>query len=98
MVKHSNSLILVWQIAELEARRLHSENIEARHLLIGLCKIVDVDLPALVSHDTQDRDAVLEDLLREVRRLRTVFRTADVDARHLRRSLRRSCEGSHDAL
>jgi len=98
MVKHSNSLLFVWRIAELEARRLHTDVIEPAHLLIGLCKIVDVDLPELVSKDTPDRDAVLEELLREVRRLRTVFRTAGVDARLLRRSLRRTCEGSHDVL
>jgi hypothetical protein len=96
--RHSDSLLLVWQVAELEARRLHAEFIEPSHLLIGVCKIVDLDLPALVSKETPDRDAVLEELLREVRRVRTVFRTAGVDACKLRRLVRRTCEGSRDVV
>ena len=96
--RHSDSLIFVWQVAELEARRLHAEFIEPNHLLIGLCKIVDLDLPSLVTKETPDRNDVLEELLREVRRVRTVFRTAGVDACKLRRKLRRTCEGSQDAL
>lgn len=95
---HSASLMLAWQVAELEAKRLRAEFIEPIHLLIGLCKIVDLDLPALVTKDTPDRDAVLEELLREVRRLRTVFHTASVDARILRRSLRRANEGNQDRV
>jgi hypothetical protein len=93
---HSDSLLFVWQVAELEARHLHAEQIEPIHLFVGLCKIVDVDLLALLSKETPNRDALLEELLRETRRLRTVFREADVDPCVLRRSLRRTCEGSHD--
>jgi ATP-dependent Clp protease ATP-binding subunit ClpA len=54
-----------------------------------LCKIVDLDLPQLVSKDFPGRDEVLEELLREVRRVRTVFRAAGVNAKMLRRLLRR---------
>jgi hypothetical protein len=90
--RHSASLILVWRVAEFEACQLNSATIEPTHLLIGLCKVVDLDLPELVSKNTPDRDEVLEELLREVRRLRTVFRVAGVDAKILRRSLRRACQ------
>jgi ATP-dependent Clp protease ATP-binding subunit ClpA len=86
--RHSSSLILVWRVAEVEASRLNAQEVEPMHLLIGLCKVVDLDLPALVSKDTPDRDAILEELLREVRRVRTVLSTAQVDARALRRKLR----------
>ena len=88
--KHSASLILVWRVAELEAHHLNASTIEPTHLLLGLCKVVDLDLPELVSKDAPDRDEILEELLREVRRLRTVCRVAGVDARRLRRSLRRA--------
>jgi len=96
--RHSASLLLVWQIAELEARHLHAQFLGPNHLFIGLCKIVDLDLTAIVAKDMPDRDAVLEELLREVRRLRTIFRNADVDPRRLRRVLRCNCEGSRDTL
>src|SRR5262249_38538365 len=88
--RHSISLILVWQVAEFEARYLNASTIEPVHLLLGLCKVVDVDLPELVSKDTPDRDEILEELLREMRRLRTIFRVAGVDAKLLRRRLRRA--------
>jgi hypothetical protein len=86
--RHSTSLILVWRVAEAEARHLNASNIEPTHLLVGLCKVVDLDLPELISKNAPDRDEILEELLREIRRLRTVFRVAGVDARTLRRSLR----------
>ncbi len=86
---HSTSLLLVWRVAELEARNLKAPFLEPSHLLLGLCKIVDLDLPELVSKDTPDRDAVLEELLRETRRLREVFRKAAFDAQRFRRSFRK---------
>jgi Clp amino terminal domain, pathogenicity island component len=87
--RHSASLLLVWRIAEFEARNLNASKIEPPHLLLGLSKVVDLDLPEMVSKNAPDRDEILEELLREVRKLRTIFRVADVDARALRRSLRR---------
>lgn len=96
--RHSNSLILVWRVAEFEARHQKASVIEPTHLLLGLCKVVDLDLPELVSKDTPDRDEVLEELLREVRRLRTVFRTAGLDAKIFRRRLRRPSPDRRFAL
>jgi ATP-dependent Clp protease ATP-binding subunit ClpA len=85
---HSNSLLLAWRVAEAEAKRLNAPEIEPIHLLIGLAKVVDLDLPPLLSKNLADRDEILEEFLREVRRLRTVFRTAQVDPAALRRALR----------
>jgi ATP-dependent Clp protease ATP-binding subunit ClpA len=88
-MKHSASLIMVWRVAEFEARNAKTSTIEPNHLLLGLCKMVDLDLPEFVAKDSPDRDEVLEELLREVRRLRTVFRAAGLDAKTFRRKLRR---------
>ncbi len=88
--RHSNSLILVWRVAEAEARHLNASTIEPVHLLLGLCKVVDLDLPELVSKNLSERDEFLEECLREVRKLRTVFRVAGVDPKVLRRRLRRA--------
>lgn len=85
---HSQSLLLVWRVAELEAQRLKAPFLEPSHLFLGLCKIVDLDLPALVTKETPDRDAVLEELLRETRRLREVFRKGALDAQTFRRRFR----------
>ncbi len=96
--RHSNSLVLVWRIAEYEARNQNATTIEPMHLLLGLCKIVDLDLPELVSKNLPDRDEVLEELLREVRKLRTVFRAAGLDAKMFRRKLRRNSPERRFAL
>src|ERR1041385_4532163 len=85
---HSHSLLLAWRVAEAEAKPLNAPELEPIHFLIGLCKAVSLDLPALVSKDAPDRNEILEELLREVRRLRTIFRTAQVNPTPLRRNLR----------
>jgi len=87
LASHSSSLALVWLVAQFEARHLKASTLTPTHLLLGLCKIVDLDLTELVSKSAPDRDAVLEESLREVRKLRNVFRTAGVDAKQLRRTL-----------
>jgi hypothetical protein len=96
--RHSASLLLVRKVVELEARRLNASKIDVTHLLIGLCKVVDLDLPELVSKKAPDRNEILEESLREVRKLRTVFRVAGVDARALRRSLRCTPQGGRFSL
>jgi len=96
-IRHSHSLILIWRLAEAEARQIKAATIEPNHLFLGLCKAVDLDLPALVRKDSPDRDEVLEELLREVRRLRTIFRSAGLDARVFRRALRQKCAGDRVA-
>jgi ATP-dependent Clp protease ATP-binding subunit ClpA len=88
--QHSDSLIFVWRVAEFEARNLNDSSIEPNHLLIGLCKVVDLDLPEIVSKDSPNRNEILEELLREVRRLKAVFRTAGLDVKLFRRRLRRA--------
>jgi ATP-dependent Clp protease ATP-binding subunit ClpA len=88
-VQHSNSLILIWQVAEFEARQLKASTIEPVHLLLGLCKTVDLDLPDLISRNAPNRAEVLEECLREVRRLRNVFQDAKLNAAIVRRRLRR---------
>ena len=97
-MKHSASLILVWRVAEFEARHTNASTIEPNHLLLGLSKVVDLDLPEIVANDTPDRDEVLEELLREVRRLRTIFRAAGLDAKTFRRKLRRVTDEGRFAM
>src|SRR5665213_1007953 len=89
-VRHSTSLLLIWQVAEFEARHLKASTIEPIHLLIGLSKTVDLDLIALVSTNVTNRDEVLEECLREVRRLRNIFRNANLNAATFRRQMRRA--------
>jgi hypothetical protein len=88
IAKHSESLILVWRVAAAEARGLGAPKIEPAHLFLGLCKVVDLEIPDFVSKMIPNRDEVLEEFLREVRRLRSVFKLSCVDPKALRRHLR----------
>lgn len=81
---------MIWQVAEFEARQLKASTIDPIHLLLGLSKTVDLDLAALLSKESPNRDEVLEECLREVRRLRNVFRNANLNATTFRRRMRRA--------
>lgn len=78
----------------MEARKGKSATIEPNHFLVSLCQSVDLDLVAMLKQDAPQRDLLLEELLREVRRLRTVFRAAGLDAREFRHELRSSIAGN----
>ena len=95
--QHSNSLILVWRLAELEARNVKASTIEPVHLFLGLCKSVDIDLTSIVAKESPNRDEMIEEFLREVRRVRTIFHAVSLDARAFRRALRRKCVGDRIA-
>ena len=86
--RHSESLILVWRIAAVEAINLNSPLIEPAHLLLGLCKVVDLDLPKIANKISPASDDLLEELFKETRRLRRVFGAANLAAKQYRRSLR----------
>lgn len=85
---YSNSLLLAWQVAEFEARRLNAAFIEPAHFLLGLCKCVDIDFPSSIPSTIADREKLLEEFLREFQRLRKVFRTAGLDPTRFRRHYR----------
>lgn len=85
----SHSLLLIWKIAELEARNLRAEHLEPSHFLLSLAKVVDVDLVSLLDSKSADRDAVLEEFLRETRKLRETFQMAGLDPKAFRRCYRK---------
>jgi len=86
--RHSNSLLFVWQVADLEAKRLQAAFLEPAHLLLGLCKCVDIDVLASIPSNPPQREALLEELLREFRWLREAFGSAGFDAMRFRRHYR----------
>jgi ATP-dependent Clp protease ATP-binding subunit ClpC len=85
---YSNSLMLAWQVADLEAKHLQAAFLEPAHLLLGLCKCVDIDVPGSVPAGLPERERLIEELLREFRRLREVFHSAGFDAMRFRRHYR----------
>jgi ATP-dependent Clp protease ATP-binding subunit ClpC len=88
MVRHADSLILVWKLAELEARHLRNREIEPAHFFLGLLKIVDVDVARLAENwRAEGRDSV-EQLSADVELLRSIFTKSFIETTPLRRRLR----------
>jgi len=87
---YSSSFVLMWQLADFEARQIEAAEIEPSHILLGVFKSVDVDLTTVVSGggSLADRDESLENMLREVRRLRRIFDNCALDARKFRKCYR----------
>ena len=77
-MKHSASLILVWRVAEFEARHAKASTIEPNHLLLGLCKVVDLDRAAGLDAKT---------FRRKLRRVSAERRFVLDDSERLRRSV-----------
>jgi hypothetical protein len=86
----SISLLVVWRLAELEAKHLGATQLEPAHFLIGLAKAVDVDWIEVVDKEDEDREAVVEELLREMRKLREELEGAGLNPKRLRRRLRKA--------
>ena len=86
MVRHIDSLVLVWRIAEVEALHLGSKQIEPPHLFLGLLKIVDLNIEKVLAGSTFLH---VDSVNREVESLRDCFGEFVLDATRLRRRLRR---------
>jgi ATP-dependent Clp protease ATP-binding subunit ClpC len=86
MVRHIDSLILVWQIAEIEARHLGSRQIEPSHLFLGLLKIVDLDLEKALAKSSSYDAVIVSD---QVGILRRSLGEYDLDTTRIRRRFRR---------
>lgn len=82
----SHALALALQLTNLEARHLQAEKLLPDHLLLGLLKLVDVDLTEfLQTLPTMEASATRG----EIQTLAAVFEGTSVDTTTLRRALRR---------
>ena len=89
MVRHADSLLLVWKLAELEAQHLDHTEIQPEHFLLGLLKIVDIDVIKLVEVWQEEGRESVEQISSDISAVRSVFGDSSVDTTILRRRLRR---------
>jgi hypothetical protein len=88
MTRHSDSLILVWKIAEAEARNLGSVEIEPVHLFLGLLKIVDISAGFVAEYFQKGRQESIEASTYDIFVLRATFADAGLESTPLRQELR----------
>lgn len=88
MATYSQSLILAWNLAALEAQAGNSPEIEPAHLLLGVCKLCDLDLPGLFAQNPGLDINAQKAIEAEVMSLRQAFLLASFDHTGFRRRLR----------
>lgn len=97
MIRHADSLILVWKLAELEARHAHVGEITVPHFFLGLLKAVDIHVKRLAeSWEAECRDSV-ERISGDIAFVGSVFAKSAIETTPMRRRLRqRLTKGSAD--
>jgi hypothetical protein len=81
----SHALSLALQLTSLEARHLHAERLQPDHLVLGLLKLVDVDLAGYFAQISPDEVVATKG---EIKALTDAFNAALVEATSVRRRLR----------
>ncbi len=85
-MKYSAATNLVWKISALEAQNLKHREIEPIDLLLGLLKIVDIDLEKISIK--KDGNKILE-IKEEIKELRDIFELTGLVATKARRRIRK---------
>jgi len=88
-MRHTDSLLLVWRLAELEAINVKSERIEALHFVLGLLKVADIDVSSLLAKGGLSEQSAIDEIERDIRLVRECFDEFRVHVTKVRRSLRR---------
>jgi ATP-dependent Clp protease ATP-binding subunit ClpC len=85
---YSQDLVLAWTIAAAEAQAGNANEIEPSHLLLGLCKLCDLDLDQLFAAQREVHPAVRLQVEKGVEDLRRRFQRTSLDTTRFRRRLR----------
>jgi ATP-dependent Clp protease ATP-binding subunit ClpC len=88
-VRHSESLLIAWRLAELEATHLRRPELEPVHFFLSLLKLVEMDVSAILLDKTTLSTDRIQEGASHVETLRHAFTTAGVDSTRTRRRLRK---------
>jgi ATP-dependent Clp protease ATP-binding subunit ClpC len=94
MAKYSQSVILAWSIAAGEAQAGNAMEIDPAHLLLGLCKLCDLDFDELFAEQPPVDPGLRDELPAEAAQIRELFQQAGLDQTRFRRRLRALVEKS----
>jgi ATP-dependent Clp protease ATP-binding subunit ClpC len=86
--KHSNVLLIVWRLAEMEARHLQTSVLEPEHFLLGLLKLPELEVSEILSQRTALNDQEIKSESKWTERLNRCFCDAGLDTTRARRRLR----------
>jgi len=89
-LRHSDSLLIAWRVAELEAANLHCAELEPEHYFLALLKLVELDVAAILAENTTLSDQRIQQEVCSVLKLASCFETAGLETTQTRRRLRRA--------
>lgn len=89
-LRHSDSLLIAWRLAELEAANLHCAELEPEHYFLALLKLVELDVAAILAENTTLSDQLIQQEVCSVLKLASCLATAGLETTQIRRRLRRA--------
>lgn len=88
MVSYSPSTILAWNIAAIEAKSGNAIELEPAHLLLGICKLCDLDGESLPIEINQGETDLVLEIQADIATLKQLFELGKLNPTHFRRRLR----------
>jgi ATP-dependent Clp protease ATP-binding subunit ClpC len=88
MAVYAPSTVLAWNIAAIEAKSGHATEIEPAHLLLGICKLCDLDIDRFCPKQIRDSRNQRQEFQKDVQILQQWFENWGLDPTLFRRRLR----------
>lgn len=88
MVSYSPSTILAWNIAAIEAKTGNASELEPAHLLLGVCKLCDLDGESLPIEINEAETELVQEIQADIADLKQLFERGKLNPTNFRRRLR----------
>ncbi|MGC9502509.1 ATP-dependent Clp protease ATP-binding subunit [Baaleninema sp.] len=88
MAVYAPSTVLAWNIAAIEAKSGHASEISPAHLLLGLCKLCDLDLERFCPRQIRNNPLQKREFKSDIQVLQQWFDSWGLDRTQFRRQLR----------
>jgi ATP-dependent Clp protease ATP-binding subunit ClpC len=85
---YSNSALIAWNIAGVEAQAGHAAEIEPAHVMLGLCKLCDINVDELGDRVFQGDHSLRAQFENDLQILRRLFKRGQIPPTQFRRRLR----------
>lgn len=89
-LKHSNTLLIAWRLAELEAANLRSAELEPIHFFLGLLKLGELEIGPILAESSTLTNLEVRREIESVQRMTSSFSQVGLETTQTRRRLRRS--------
>lgn len=89
-IRHSETLLIAWRLAELEAANLRCAELDPEHFFLALLKLVELNVATILTENTTLTNQRIEQEMTFVRALAAAFEAVGLETTQTRRRLRRT--------